>query len=83
MQRPRRQNNLCFQSKPFVITVIQVYAPVPDTKEADQFCEDLQDFLELTPPQKRCPLHHRGLKRKRWKSRDTQSNRQVWPWNTK
>ena len=40
-----------FQSKPFNITVIQVYAPTTDDKEAevDGFYEDLQDLLELTP----------------------------------
>ena len=40
-----------FQGKPFNITVIQVYAPTSNTKEAEveQFYEDLQDFLELTP----------------------------------
>ena len=41
-----------FQSKPFNITVIQVYAPTSNTEEAEveQFHEDLQDILELTPP---------------------------------
>ena len=40
-----------FQSKPFNITVIQVYAPNNNTEEAEaeQFYEDLQDLLELTP----------------------------------
>ena len=40
-----------FQSKPFNFTVIQVYAPTSNTKEAEveQFYEDLQDLLELTP----------------------------------
>ena len=39
------------QGKPFNITVIQVYAPTSNAKEAEveHFCEDLQDFLELTP----------------------------------
>ena len=39
-----------FQGKPFNITVIQVYAPTCNAKEAEveQFCEDLQDLLELT-----------------------------------
>ena len=39
------------QGKPFIITVIQVYAPTSNTEEAEveQFCEDLQDLLELTP----------------------------------
>ena len=37
-----------FQGKPFHITVIQVYAPTTNTKEAnvEQFYEDLQDLLE-------------------------------------
>ena len=40
-----------FQGKPFTITVIQVYAPTSNTEEAEveQFYEDLQDLLELTP----------------------------------
>ena len=40
-----------FQGKPFNITVIQVYAPTRNAEEAEVewFCEDLQDFLELTP----------------------------------
>ena len=40
-----------FQGKPFNITVIQVYASTSNTEEAEveQFYEDLQDLLELTP----------------------------------
>ena len=43
--------SVCFQGKPFNITVIQVYAPTTNAEEAevDQFCEDLQHILELTP----------------------------------
>ena len=43
-----------FQDKPFNITVIQVYAPTNNAEEAEaeQFYEDLQDLLELTPPKK-------------------------------
>ena len=39
------------QGKPFNITVIQVYAPTSSAEEAEveQFYEDLQDLLELTP----------------------------------
>ena len=46
-----RMISVHFQGKPFNITVIQVYAPTTDAKEAevDQFYEDLQDLLELTP----------------------------------
>ena len=32
---------------------------------------------------KRCPVHHKGLEWKSRKSRDTWSNRQIWPWSTK
>ena len=41
-----------FQGKSFSITVIQVYAPTSNAEEAEveQFYEDLQDLLELTPP---------------------------------
>ena len=51
-----------FQSKPFNITVIQVYAPTTNAEEAEveSFHEELQDLLELTP-QKRCPFNYRGL----------------------
>ena len=40
-----------FQGKSFNITVIQVYAPTSNAEEAEveQFYEDLQDLLELTP----------------------------------
>ena len=40
-----------FQGKAFNITVIQVYAPGTNAKEAEveQFYDDLQDLLELTP----------------------------------
>ena len=43
--------SVCFQGKPFSITVIQVYAPTSNGEEAEVelFYEDLQDLLELTP----------------------------------
>ena len=43
--------SVCFQGKPFNITVIQVYAPTNNAEEAkvEWFYEDLQDLLELTP----------------------------------
>ena len=49
MQSKKWQNDLCsFPSKPFNITVIQVYAPTSNTEEAEveRFYEDLQDLLE-------------------------------------
>ena len=41
-----------FQGKPFNIRVIPVYVPTTNAKEVEQFYEDLQDLLELTPPKK-------------------------------
>ena len=51
-----------FQGKLFNFRVIQVYAPTSNAEEAEveQFYEDLQNLLELTP-KKRCPFHYRGL----------------------
>ena len=45
-----RMISVRFQGKPFNITVIQVYAPTSNAKEAEveRFYEDLQDLLELT-----------------------------------
>ena len=56
-----RLTSVCFQSKPFNITVIQVYAPTSNAEEAERlneeeverFYEDLQDHLELMLPPKR------------------------------
>ena len=49
-----RMISVCFQSKPFNITVIQVYAPTNNAEEAEveRFYEDLQELLELTPKKK-------------------------------
>ena len=46
-----RMISVCFQGKPFYITVIQVYAPTSNAEEAEVewFYEDLQDLLELIP----------------------------------
>ena len=46
-----RMVSVRFQGKPFNITVIQVYTPTSNAKEAEVewFYEDLQDLLELTP----------------------------------
>ena len=77
-----------FQSKPFNITVIQVYAPTTNAEEAevDQFYEDLKDLLELTHTHThththtQCSIHQLGLECKSRKSRNTWSNK---PWRTK
>ena len=62
-----------FQCKPFSITVIQVYV--------EQFYEDLQDLLDLAPKKDVLFIIGDGLECKSRKSRDTWSNRQIWPWN--
>ena len=50
-----RTISVCFQGKPFTITVIQVYAPTTNVEEdeVEWFYEDLKDFLELTLKKKR------------------------------
>ena len=78
-----RMISVHFQGKPFIITVIQVYAATMNAEEAEVewFYDDLQDLLELTP-KKRCPFHYRGLECQSRKSRNTWSNRQIWLWST-
>ena len=73
-----RMISVVFQGKPFIITVIQVYAPTSNAKEAEveRFYEDLHDLLELAP-KKRCPSHYRRLECKSRKSRNTWSNRHI------
>ena len=46
-----------------VTTVIQVYAPTTHAEEAevDQFCEDLEDLLELTPKKKKKKMLYSSL----------------------
>ena len=46
-----RMISVRFQGKPFNITVIQAYAPTSNAEEAEveQFYEDLQHLMELTP----------------------------------
>ena len=75
--KDNRTISVCFQGKPFNITVIQVYAPTSNTEEAE--AEPTRPFRSNT--QKRCPFHYRGLECKGRKSRNTWSNRQIWPWN--
>ena len=54
-----------FQSKPFNIMVIQVYAPTSNAKEAEveRFSEDLQDLLELTPKKMSFSLQGIGMQK--------------------
>ena len=65
---------VCFQGKPFNITVIKVYAPIINAEEdeIEWFYEELQDLLELIPKKKKkTPFHQRGLECKSRKLIDT------------
>ena len=77
-----RMISVHFQGKPFNITVIQVYAPTSNAEEAEVewFYEDLQDLLKLTP--QKDVLFIIGDWNARLESRNTWSNRQIWPWST-
>ena len=61
----------------------QVYAPTSNAEEAEaeRFYEDLKDLLELTP-QKDVLFIIGYWNAKVGRSRDTWSNRQIWPWST-
>ena len=78
-----RMISLRFQGKPFNVSVIQVYAPTSNAEEAEVewFYEELQDLSELTP-KKICPFHYRGLEQESRMSKNTWSNREIWPWST-
>ena len=77
-----RMISVRFKGKPFSITVIQAYAPTSNAEEAEveQFYGPIRSFRTNT--QKRCSLHYRGLECKNRKSRNTWSNRKIWPWST-
>ena len=77
-----RMISVRLQGKPFYITVSK-YIPWPsnaEEAEVERFYEDLQDFVKLTPKKDILfitgdwTFHYR-------KSRNTWSNRQIWPWN--
>ena len=79
-----RMISLRFQGQPFNITVIQAYAPTMHVKEAevDQFYEDLEHLLEITPKQ----MFYSSLGTGTQKAGSQEIpgvSRQVWPWKTK
>ena len=65
-----RMISVCFQGKPFNITVIQVCALTSNAEETEQFYER-PTRPSRTNTQKRCPLYYRGLECKSRKSRNT------------
>ena len=77
-----RMISVGFQGKPFNITVIQA---IPQLVTLRSWSWTV--LWRLTRPfrtntQKRCPIHYRGLEWKSRKSRNTWSNREIWPWST-
>ena len=60
-----RMISVHFQSKPFNIIVIQVYAPISNAEETDveRFYEDLQDLLELSPKKDVPSLYRIGMQK--------------------
>ena len=72
-----------FQSKPFNITVIQVYTPTSNAEEAEVewFYEDLQDLLELTPRNDVLFIIE-DWNAKVGNQETPGVNRQIWPWRT-
>ena len=72
--------SVCFQGKPFNIMVKFMPQPVMLKKLKLNLWRPTRPFRTNT--QKRCPFHYRGLECKSRKSRNTWSNRQIWPWST-
>ena len=81
MQSQKQQNDFCsFPKETIQYHSNPVCAPITEGEEAEQFYDDLQDFLELTHTKKTtCHFHYRGLECKTRKSRNTWNNRQIWP----
>ena len=85
MQSQKQQNDLCS----FPRQTIQYHSNpslCPDQECWRSWSRTV--LLRPTRPsrtntQKRCPFHYRGLECKSGKSRNTWSNRQIWPWSTK
>ena len=71
-----------FQGKPFSITVIQVYALNNNVKKQKLNILWRPIRPSRTNTQKWCPFCYRGLECNSRKSRNTWSNRQIWPWST-
>ena len=78
-----RMISVHFQGKLFNIMVMQVYTLTSNTEKAEVelFCEDLQHLLELTPKNEVSFIIGDWNAKSR-KSRNTWSNRQIWPWST-
>ena len=76
-----RMISVRFQGKPFKIMVIQAPTSNAEEAEVERSYENLQE-PSRTNTQKICPFHYRALEWKSRKSRNTWSNRLIWPWST-
>ena len=80
--------SVCFQGKPFNFTVIQVYAPISNTEEAEveQFYEDLKEILEKKKKQKTKNKKGAIFIIGDWKAKvgakKHQEYTQIWTWGT-
>ena len=73
-------SSVCFQGKPFNITVLRVYDPTSNANEAEvERFNDLQDLLELTP--KKDVLFIIGDWNAKVGSQETPGVTGNWPWN--
>ena len=76
-----RMISVCFQGKPFNITVSKS-VPQPIMLKNLQLNNSMKTYKpSRTNTQKRCPFLYRGLECKSGKSRNTWSNGQIWPWS--
>ena len=77
-----RMISVRIQGKPFNIMVIQAYAQLVMLRKLklNGSMKTTRSFRTNTP--KKCPFHYRGLECKSRKSRNTWSNRQIWPRST-
>ena len=75
--------SVCFEGKPFNITVIQVYALTSNAEETEVelFYEDLQNLLELTPPKD--ALFIIGDWNAKVGSQEIPGVKQIWSWSPK
>ena len=79
-----RMISVRFKGKPFSITVSQIYAPTLILRSwIWMVLWRWPVRTSRTNTKKKSTFHHRGLECKSRKSRDTWSNRQIWPWSTK
>ena len=86
MQSQKQQNDLCsFPSQAIQYHSIMISSLCPNQERWRSWSwtvlwRPTRPFRTNT--QKRCHFHYRGQECKSRKSRNTWSNRQIWPWNT-